>query len=433
MPLKYEDMRRNSQRTGVYYRTMMFRYFGFLILAMPLQAQVDAWDMAPLRYSDTPPQDRLSQLAEKWSKDPAALHGDTPLERVRDILAALHVPESSQVLVFSKTSKQNSLIEPDNPRALFFSRDCYCGYVPGGMMEVVIQDPLLGPVFYLIDLGSPRKPLRVERNINDCLSCHATGNTENVPGMLVRSVYPDLNGRALLSMGTGLINHQTPVAERWGGYYVTGAISLQHLGNRTYVEGQQPEPARYAWKDLIGKFDTSKYPRPASDIVALMVLEHQCQAHNLMTAASMNYKRAFYLGKVLDPNGNPDDGSAGQVADHAAEKIVEWFLFSGEADQGADGVEGNDEFQKQFEASVPHATNGDSLSDFQLNGRLFKNRCSYMIYSEAFRQLPERVKSRVIAGLRKVLEATSDEDSHQEIKLSERHRTARILHETRIW
>ncbi len=412
---------------------MLSRLTGFLFLALPLHAQVDAWDLPPVNYSGTPARDRLALLAEKWAKDPGSLHGETPLERVRGILAELHVPEASQVLVFSKTSKQNGLIEPGNPRALFFSRDCYCGYVPGGMMEVVIHDAVLGPVFYTIDLGSPTQPARVERDSSDCLSCHATSRTENVPGLLVRSVYPDGDGHALLSMGSGLITHQTPVAERWGGYYVTGSIALPHLGNRTYVEAREAMPETFAWKDLREKINVAKYPRATSDIVALMVLEHQCQAHNLLTAAGLNYRRACYLGKAMDPQGNPDEGSAGRLADHAAAKIVEWFLFAGEADQGVDGVEGDEEFQKQFEASVPHTADGESLADFQLNGRLFKNRCSYMIYSEAFQQLPAPLKNRVIAGLRKVFEATTTDDAYPDIKLTERRRIARILHETGVW
>ena len=404
-----------------------------LFLALPLRAQVDAWDLPPVKYSDTPAVDRLAQLAEKWSKDPSSLSDRTPLERVRAILAELQVPEASQILVFSKTSKQNNLIHPGNPRALYFSSNCYAGYVPGGAMEVVVQDPQLGPVFYHIDLGNPAGPIRVERDTSDCLSCHATGRTENVPGLLVRSVYPDENGHPLLSLGSGLITHQTPVAERWGGYYVTGSVSLPHLGNRTYADGRAAEPATYAWKDLQGKIAINNYLRPTSDIVALMVLEHQCQAHNLLTAASMNYRRAYYLGKAMSPEGNPDDGAAGRLADSAAAQIVDWFLFTGEADQGADGVEGDEGFQKQFTASIPHTAGGESLGDFQLNGRLFKNRCSYMIYSEAFRLLPDAVKSRVITGLRKIIESPTTDDAHADMKLPERHRIARILDETGVW
>lgn len=77
-----------------------------------------------------------------------------------------------------------------------------------------------------------------------------------------------------------------------------------------------------------------------------MVLEHQCQAHNLLTAATMNYKRTYYLSKAINPAADPDSGSAGRVADQSARKIVEWFLFKGEASIGVDGVQGDETFQK---------------------------------------------------------------------------------------
>lgn len=412
---------------------MLRLWLGFLTLTLPLAGQGDFWELSPIRYSETPAADRLASLAKSWSDDPGALKGATALERMREVLAALHVPEASQVLVFSKTSKQNSLISPDNPRALYFSLDTYCGYVPGGAMEVIIQDPRLGPVFYLIDLGGPGRPVKVERDTSDCLSCHATGRTEDVPGVLIRSVYPDASGHPVLSQGSGLVTHQTPLNERWGGYYVTGSVALPHLGNRTYSDARAALPEVHSWKSLEGKITAAKYPRATSDIVALMVLEHQCHAHNLLTSASMNYRRAWHLAKVLNPEGDPDEGSAGRVADHAAEKIVNWFLYQGEAEQGADGVEGDAEFQAQFQTMIPKAGNGRSLADFELNGRLFKHRCSYMVYSDAFRQLPDTVRERVIVGLKKVLDSPTSDDGHPSIKIPERRKTAMILRATGIF
>lgn len=396
-------------------------------------AQVDLWDLPPLRYSDTASTDRLARLAQDWQNGKKQLEGKTEVARVKEILAALQVPEGSQILVFSKTSKQNNLIHPRNPRALYFSPDCYCGYVPGGMMEVIIHDRRLGPVFYLIDLGQERKAPSVERDTSDCLSCHGTGRTENAPGVLVRSVFPDENGNPLLSFGSGLVMHDTPIEERWGGYYVTGAISLPHLGNRTYVEARQAQAERSQWNSVSGKIDVSKYPCATSDIVALMVLEHQCQAHNLLTAAKMNYERARFLSLSIDPDGDPEQGSAGRVADQAAQRIVDWFLFTGEADMGADGVSGSEIFQQQFAAAIPRTSHGDSLADFQLNSRLFKNRCSYMIYSEAFVALPDMIKKRVITRLENILESADGADDYAQIKLSERRRIAKILRDTGIF
>ena len=407
--------------------------FILLLSYLPTAAQVAVWDLPPLRYSSTPASDRVAKLAESWQKDPALVKGDTPLERVRFILAELEVPESSQILVFSKTSKQNSLIHPDNPRALYFSNNVYLGYVPGGALEVIIQDARPGPVFYVIALGDVSQPIRVTRDTNDCLSCHGTSRTKDVPGLLVRSVFPSASGLPLFAMGSELVTHQTAIQKRWGGYYVTGSVSLPHLGNQTYVEGEEAIPEKYNWQSLEHRISTVKYPRATSDIVALMVLEHQCHAHNLLTAASMNYRRASYLIKAIHPSADADAGAAGQIAERAAREIIDWFLFRGEAGQGADGVEGNEVFQRDFEAAIPHTADGHSLAEFHLNGRIFKHRCSYMIYSEAFRELPIPIKSRVIARLKNIMGADNAADEYPAIKLPERRRISKILHETAVW
>ena len=147
----------------------------------------------------------------------------------------------------------------------------------------------------------------------------------------------------------------------------------------------------------------------------------------------MNYKRTYFLSKAIDPDADPDSGSAGRVADQAARKIVEWFLFKGEAAIGDDGIQGDETFQKHFAALIPRTPEGMSLADFQLNSRLFKNRCSFMIYSEAFAGLPDAVKSRVLQGLKKVLDADVIDDGYPDMKLSERRRTAKILDDTGIW
>ncbi len=171
----------------------------------------------------------LAGLAHDLASGKTKVEGETELERLRFVLKFLHVPEESQVLVFSKTSHQNSLIRPSNPRALYFSMNAYVGFVPGGKIEAIVEDPVLGPVFYLIGSGTDGD-LEIGRDLSTCLSCHGTAVTENVPGLQVRSVFADEDGHPLLAMGTSQVDHRTPIAERWGGYYVTGRSSLPHSG-----------------------------------------------------------------------------------------------------------------------------------------------------------------------------------------------------------
>ncbi|MES2920518.1 MAG: hypothetical protein V4819_03175 [Verrucomicrobiota bacterium] len=397
-----------------------------LMLAQHAPGDTDIWDLPPLRYSDTAATDPLFKLAADLASGARKVEGATGLERLKFVLKELRVPQASQVLVFSKTSFQNPLIHPQNPRSLYFSDEAYVGYVPGGDIEVIIQDPLLGTVFYVIEAASGGG-LKIERDLTNCISCHGTSNTEHVPGMQVRSVFSDQDGHPLLAMGTTQVNHETPLAARWGGYYVTGRSSLPHLGNRTYFEGGPDDPKPSDLRDLADTLDISKYPRPTSDIVALLVLEHQCRMHNLLNAATLQYSRAAYLTRALDPQADPDAGSAGRVADGMAEKIVECLFFKDEADPG-EGIEGGEEFQKMFESRYPRTRDGESLADFQLNNRIFKRRCSFMVYSSAFRNLPARVKSAVFAKMQAAL--SGEDPAFGWLKAPERKRIAAILAET---
>lgn len=395
-------------------------------------AATDIWDLPPLRYSDTASTDPITRLAGELATGTRKIEGETRLDQLRFLLKLLEIPEASQMLVFSKTSKQNDLIHPGNPRCLFFNENAYVGYVPGGDIEVIAHDPLLGAVFHLIGGGGNGRPVTISRDTSDCLSCHGTARTESVPGVLVRSVFPDPAGQVLLPLGTFQIDHTSPVRERWGGYYVTGKSSLPHLGNLTYQDSNErsfPEKSPEL-PTLEGKIDVSKYPRPTSDIVALMVLEHQCLVHNLLASAAMNYRRIHWLQKSLDATADPDLGAAGKHADDAARKIVDALLFENEAELGENGIEGDPAFQEAFTGRFPKSKNGRSLADFQLNDRLFKHRCSYMVYSKVFESLPPRVKSSVLSRLKSALESEPSPTSHPKIKSSERHKIAGILQET---
>ena len=91
------------------------------------------------------------------------------------------------------------------------------------------------------------------------------------------------------------------------------------------------------------------------------------------------------------------------------------------------GVEGDVAFQDTFARRFPRSGEGDSLADFQLSSRIFKNRCSYMVYSTAFRALPPAVKAAVFQRLRAVLE---DGQDFPEMRASERERISAILRAT---
>lgn len=380
---------------------------------------IDVWDLPPLRYSETPATDPIATLAKEIESTPELLDGKDPLARLRFVLDRLDVPESSQVLVFSKTSKQIRKIDPATPRAVYFSESHYVGFVPGGAIEVIAQDPVLGPVFYLIGGGGAPD---IQRDRSECFSCHGTTRTEEVPGMLVRSVFPDADGRPLLAKGSVTVDHTTPIDDRWGGYYVTGHSAIDHRGNRIYREEDEG-----AEELSLEKVDLSRYPRGTSDIVALMVLEHQCRVHNLLTAASIRYRRAEWLARVIDPEADPDEGQAGRIADGLADEIVEALLFRDEASLG-EGIEGDRGYQKDYADRFPRSADGRSLADFRLYERIFKHRCSCMIYSSAFQALPPRIHAAVLGKLKVALESGEGVADH--LGASERRKILTILDDT---
>src|SRR6476661_6632178 len=137
------------------------------------------------------------------------------------VLEALKIPVESQIAVMSKTSFQAYRISPQNPRALYFNDSVAIDWVRNGpVVEAASEDPQQGVIFYTLDQTPTSKP-RFNRS-NDCLGCHESLASMGVPGMLVRSVPVNPNGTALYQFGNYVTDHRSPLAERWGGYYVTG-------------------------------------------------------------------------------------------------------------------------------------------------------------------------------------------------------------------
>ena len=145
------------------------------------------------------------------------LSGEAPKEVLHSLLDRLGVPVSSQVLVFSKTSLQRGMISPTNPRAIYFNDDFYVGYEPGGLIEVIACDDPTGMMFYSFNANQAVGKRGFVRD-QQCLSCHASSNTMNTPGLLVRSVFAEADGQTVLSWGRSLTTPASPLPDRWGGW-----------------------------------------------------------------------------------------------------------------------------------------------------------------------------------------------------------------------
>ena len=208
---------------------------GLMILIPVELAAQDSFDRPPISYRDVTPNNPVSRLQQQLDDGHISLSHDNQWGYLRSLLAELGILESSQTLVFSKTSLQQRLIAPRNPRALYFNDDVYLGYVRSGdVLELSVADPQLGTVFYTLDQAISERP-RFVQQFDDCLRCHGGSQTRGIPGHVLRSVYPDDTGLPIFSAGSFRVDHTTPWDQRWGGWYVSDVPGhARHLGNITY-------------------------------------------------------------------------------------------------------------------------------------------------------------------------------------------------------
>jgi hypothetical protein len=400
----------------------------------------DAFEEPPINYGSSPAKNRVSDLLARAGRDDAlVLPGLTRLERLRALLEQLKVPASSQVLVFSKTSLQRERISPRTPRAIYFSDDVYVGFCQGSdLLEISAVDPQLGAVFYTARLEGEQKA-SVVRQADDCLICHASSQTRQVPGHLVRSVFVDRSGLPLLSMGTHRIDHASRIQDRWAGWYVTGTHGTQtHLGNLVVTSARRPEEIDNAAgqnvTDLSDRIDVENYLTPHSDLVALMVLEHQTEGHNRMTRASYQCRQALYQQQQLNRELNkPEDflwESTKSRIRSASEDLVKYFLFCEEAPLTG-RLKGTSAFEQEFAARGRRDPQGRSLRDFDLERRMFKYPCSYLIETETFDSLPAEVREYVYKRLWDVLTEKDKSDTFKHLSVDDRRAIREILAATK--
>jgi hypothetical protein len=369
------------------------------------------FELPPLLYSTTTVTNSVTRLENQLTSIPPGRHHT---DWLRHTLHTLDVPAESQVLVFSKTSLQRRIIHPGNPRAIYFSDDAYVGWVPGGLMEIAVSDPAIGIAFYRLEHTLNRDSARITRD-PECLSCHAGPLTGQWPGLMIRSVFPDRRGEPFTAAGSFLISHDSPFTNRWGGWYVTGQHgNARHLGN-TFAQSSNgivtlDRDHGANQSDLSSFFTTERYPVPDSDLVALMILEHQVEMHNRLIRATLRTRRWLHYQENLRKElGQPPlaepSGSAKVVIDAESARILEYLLFCDEITLPTPGIKGNSAFPAAFTRNrIPDAQNR-SLKDLDLQTRLFTHRCSYMIYSQAFDNLPTPLTTSIYRQLRQILES----------------------------
>jgi hypothetical protein len=427
MDARTREISHAESRFGAgFVRTIVCLFCAGLFLSGPARAQ--SYEDEPINYLKAPVDDPVARLQKKIDRGECTPSRDDRTGYLKWVLDALDIPVSSQTLVFSKTSFQLAKISPRTPRAIYFNDSTYIGYVKGGdVIELSTVDPLQGAVFYLLSQDPGEKPV-FERKTHECLQCHASPKTLDVPGHFVRSIYPSRSGLPVFNAGSFTTSHESPISERWGGWYVGGTHGrMRHLGNVFVTNKENPEKldvdAGANVVDLCKRFQTSGYLSSHSDIVALLTLEHQTQMHNYITQANYETRRALAYQEGLnkafgDPAGTIGESTRRRI-ENSSEKLVRYMLFVDEA-KWTDPISGTSTFSVDFSVRGKKDPKGRSLRDFDLKTRLFRYPCSYEIYSEAFDALPSICRDHV---LKRIYEILSGKDQTREF--------ARIDQETR--
>ncbi len=353
-------------------------------------------------YRGIAPTDVVTTLTRELSSGAATLAFDGHQGFLLALLARLDVPVESQVLLFSKTGIQHPFTDPEHPRALFFNDRVVVGYIPGApFLELASHDARQGVIFQTLkqDVATPELS-RPDR----CLTCHLSANSLEVPGILVRSMFTDTTGRTRPQLGSTLVDHRTPLDQRWGGWYVTGAHgAARHLGNAMVTDNIPPEAAvnETTLNRLVldARVDAAAYPVATSDIAALLVFDHQGRAMNLLTR--LGWEARIAGGEVTLADSREWRELVNATADY--------LLFVDEAPLPAP-VSGVSGFSRLFSATGPRDRAGRSLREFDLQTRLFRYRCSYMIYSPAFDALPAVALDAVYARMRQTLSSRDDRE-----------------------
>ncbi|MBN9661410.1 MAG: hypothetical protein J0H49_24660 [Acidobacteria bacterium] len=394
-------------------------------------------DHAAIQYATLPVDDAVARLQKRIDSGNVKLRFREGHGYLESILEALTVRPASQVLVFSKTSFQATRIAPKLPRAIYFNDNVAVGWVRGGdVLEFAAVDPRQGVIFYTLDQEATGKP-HFDRQ-DTCLQCHQNGSTVGVPGLLVRSVYPSQSGMPVFQAGSYVTDHRSPLKERWGGWYVTGKHGAQtHMGNAIVQTREGPvtlEPNGQNVTDLRFRFDTGAYLTPHSDIVALMVLEHQTRMTNLITRVGFEARLALHdnavMSKFLQQPAEKLSESTVRRINSAAEELVKYMLFAEET-RLTEPVTGVSGFAESFARQGPRDGAGRSLREFDLKTRLFRYPCSYLIYSEAFDQMPQPMKDRVYQRLWQILSGQDETPTFASLSSADRRSILEILRATR--
>jgi hypothetical protein len=377
-----------------------------------------------IQYATRPTTDRVATLNRTLAQSGRGIPRDPRTGYLLGVLDALGIPKASQLLVFSKTGVQRAFTSPRNPRAIYFDQSVAVGYVPGApLIEIAAHDPQQGVVFYTLD-QSAAAPVLTRRT--SCLSCHVSATTLEVPGMIARSNTIDEDGNIVPQTGSQNVNHQTPHPDRWGGWFVTSEdaappyAQMAHRGNITFSgRGNTSNQVFVDW--LNSSPDTLGYASSSSDIVGLLLFDHQMHAINLLTRLNWESRVAA---------ASTDAGALNNAVRRLADELADYLLFADEAPPLAP-LTPPKALAASLEARTPADRLGRSFGQLDMVNRTLRYPCSYMVYSDAFDALKTTVKDAVYSRMLDILSGSDRPASRARLTAADRRAVLEILRDTK--
>ncbi|MBT6042550.1 MAG: hypothetical protein HOH14_03550 [Gammaproteobacteria bacterium] len=371
--------------------------------------------------------DRVTRLIAEIEEGKIALEFDAQGRGYLDsFLAALEIDPSSQSLVFSKTALKTRFVTAVTPRALYFNDDTYIAFIQNSRsLEIATMDPNLGPVFMV--LAQDPEEISVERELNRCLRCHDSYSMTGggVPRFLLSSVLADPDGEIVTHEISIMTDTSTRLDRRWGGFYVTGSHGSQEImGNFVIDDLDKLRNLNLAVNgnkaDLSEYLDTSPYISGGSDIVALMVMEHQVEVQNRISRVNFESRTRIHQQGVITE----------LEVEALIQPLLESLFMLNEVSL-TDEVAGTSGFAEYFQSLGPEDKMGRSLREFDLQTRIFKYPLSYLIYSEAIDALPNAVKNVLYRRIRQILAGATQVEIFTSLEEDDRSAIAAILQDTK--
>ena len=296
------------------------------------------------------------------------------------------------------------------------------GYIPQGQIEIVSIDPDVGGIFYIFDIPRNGNRIQVERS-DRCMNCHTRKLTGSVPGIVIKSVAPGPTGGSLATFRKTDTGHAVPFEERFGGWHVTGEHEIaEHWGNamgRLNGDDLSKTPLPFG-----SQFEIDNYPVKTSDILAHLIFEHQAGFVNRVVEAAYRVRSILAEGKGTVPSNRSAEWEEQQ------DILVRYLLFADEVPLPGGGIVGDAKLVEEFSKKRVEAKNGLSLRDLDLKTRIFKHRCSYMIHTPLFQELPNEFKTSIYRKIGQALSTKKPNPDYSYIPSAEKRAILQILRDT---